>query len=94
MIPILRSFRGFWLSVTKRIVPGKEKMKSVDRRAVIAEILKEIRKARTQRDNSNRNGVFVIQLSTEALGYLEEIILTEEQETKKKDFLKGLPSAQ
>ena len=94
MIPILRSFRGFWLSVTKRLVPGKEKMKSVDRRAVIAEILKEIRKARTQRDNSNRNGVFVIQLSTEALGYLEEIILTEEQETKKKDFLKGLPSAQ
>ena len=94
MTSILRSFRGFWLSVSKRIVPGKEKMKSVDRRAVIAEISKEIRKAHTQRDNSNRNGVFVIQLSTEALGYLEEIILMEEQEIKMKDFLKGLPSAQ
>ncbi len=94
MIPLLRSLKGFWLSVTKKIGPGKEKMKPVDRQAVIAEISKEIRKAHAQRDNANRNGLFVIQLSREALGYLEDFLLAEEREIKIKDFLKGLPSRQ
>lgn len=92
MTSILRGFRRLWLSAKQRIAPRTKKIKAVDRRAVVAEISTEIRKAHTQKHNSNPEGTFVIQLSTEGLNYLEEFILREEQEIKIKDFLQSLPS--
>ncbi|MBI4528830.1 MAG: hypothetical protein HY695_33965 [Deltaproteobacteria bacterium] len=93
MTSIFARARELWVSAKKKIVGGKEKIKSTDRRAAVAEIADAIRKAH-RRENSKPNDKFVIQLSTGALEHLEELILREEQEIRIKEFLETLPSGE